>query len=74
MLETVGGNMKEREYSHGLCKKKTGYLIEVTQVDDSTDAFGNKDVLSSEENEDCFYSELSVADTGLVEMWMELRV
>lgn len=69
--------MDEREYSHRLGKKRTSFLNENARSADvaktaNTDA--QKGKLNLGDTADCFYSDLLVADTGLAEMWMELRV
>lgn len=71
MLETVGGNMDEREYSHRLGKRKTGYLSEIANAAPNS---GLKGEQTPPKAEDRLYDDLSVIDAGLAEMWMEMRM
>lgn len=69
--------MEDKEHTHGLGKKRAGYLNGIAKASDRenvTDANWREDSLSSDESENWFYSEMLVSDTGLAEMWMELRV
>ena len=71
MLETVGGNMDEREYSHRLGKRRAGYLNEIANAANINNLTGD---LASREAKDRLYDDLSIIDTGLTEMWMEMRM
>ena len=69
--------MDEREYSHRLGNKKTSFLNEnarSTGTAKPTDADTQTGKLNSGDAAECFYHDLLVTDTGLAEMWMELRV
>ena len=63
--------MDEREYSHRLGKRKTGYLREIADAELNS---GSKSEQTPSKVEDRLYDDLSVIDAGLAEMWMEMRM
>ena len=71
MLETVGGNMNEKEYSHRLGENRANNPNEITRLDKTLNA---ADGSRQKRAESWFRNELTVADTELTEMWMEMRM
>lgn len=66
--------MDEREYSHRLGKRKTGYLYKLTRAANADDDNRLQGDSSSIDVKDRLYDDLSLLDTGLTEMWMEMRM
>lgn len=66
--------MDEREYSHRLGKRKTGYLYELTVAANTHDGAKPQGEQPMGKTEGRLYDDLSIPDAGLTEMWMEMRM